>query len=337
MKYFGRITSSVMAATISLAVAGGAQSEEVLRFGSGQANDSPLYQLTYKKWVDAINEEADGEMTITNFPPPFATATNTWERVVQGVADIGVAGLPISGIPLEKTLVTTLPSTEVTDMKAASMALAETYEKGLLDDSLEEVKILAIYTVLPTRFYSREPISDVEQLKGMKVRAQDANMVKAMSKLGAAAVSIPFSEGYQAISRGVVEASSGNEITQYTYKWSDYLKHGIEDITFGMTPFAIIMNKDKYESLSPEMKAIIDKNSGLALTEMMATAQTGIQQKFSDEMVADGRLTWHKLSPEQFEIWKAAISPVVEEWLENGDGVQETYDAFMESYEANLK
>jgi len=337
MKYSGRIISSVLAATISLAMAGGAQSEEALRFASGQPNDSPLYQLTYKKWVDAINEEAAGELTITNFPPPFADATNTWERVVQGVADMGVAGLPISGIPLKRTLVTTLPSTDVTDMKAASIALAETYEKGLLDPSLDEVKILALYTVLPTRFFSREPISDVEQLKGMKVRAQDANMVMAMDKLGAAAVSIPFSEGYQAISRGVVEASSGNEITQYTYKWSDYLKHGIEDITFGMTPFAIIMNKEKYEGLSPEMRAIVDKHSGMALTEMLAIGQTGIQKKFSDEMVADGRLTWHKLSPEQYKIWKDAIAPVVEEWLKKGDGVQETYDAFMASYKAAAK
>jgi hypothetical protein len=54
-------------------------------------------------------------------------------------------------------------------------------------------------------------------------------------------------------------------------------------------------------------------------------------------MVADGRLTWHKLSPEQYKIWKDAIAPVVEEWLKKGDGVQETYDAFMASYKAAAK
>ena len=45
---------------------------------------------------------------------------------------------------------------------------------------------------------------------------------------------------------------------------------------FTMNPLVMLMNKQKYDNLSPELKAVVDKNSGMALVELAGNAWDGI-------------------------------------------------------------
>jgi len=307
-----------------------------LRFATGQAPESVIQQRAYGAWADSVNEASEGLLDITSYPPPFAVATNIWDRVTAGVADMGIASLNNSGLTLSASYLPSLPGLGG-DSAAASVAMWRLYEQGLLEDALDEVKILGFQAVMPLSLYSRTPITEMEQLAGLRIRATDRNTSTALSGLGASPTSIPFNEAYQAISRGVVDASLGNGNTMVVFRFRELLSHQVADVSFGMTPFAVIMNHDSYNALSDEERAALDELSGEHLSRFLGSVQNDMRTEFDEDLVGSGDLTVNELSEAEMARWREAISPVIEEWVSETPDGQSLLDAYVAAYESALE
>jgi TRAP-type C4-dicarboxylate transport system substrate-binding protein len=329
------IKSAVVSLLAAAAMAAGtmvAQSQETqLRFATAQPPDSIIMQRSYGVWADALNEEGEGLFEVTAYPPPFATTSNMWDRVTAGVADIGVVSLNNTGLPLTASFVPSLPGLG-RDAEAGSVAMWRLYERGLLEPELDEVVILGFQTAMSLVLYSSEPITTMEQLAGLRVRVVDRNTASAFTALGASPSSIPFSEAYQAVSRGVVDAALGNGNTMVVFRFRELLSQEVSNVAFGMPTFAFVMNKATYEGLSDEARAVIDSWRGERLSRFLGAEQDALRDDFDAELIAAGELTQNELSEEELARWSEAMAPVTQAWVDETPNGQEVLDAYLEEY-----
>jgi TRAP-type C4-dicarboxylate transport system substrate-binding protein len=157
----------------------------------------------------------------------------------------------------------------------------------------------------------------MDDLKGMKIRFPTRQMGEALKALGATPVGMPVPAAPEALSKGVIDA--------LVVPWEVVPSLRIHELTKAHTEvtgerglytsvFLYAMNKRKYESLSPELKKVIDANSGAVLARQLG--------KLWDEVEAPGRQaatqrgnSIERLAPEEIARFKKATEGVSKAWI----------------------
>ena len=104
------------------------------------------------------------------------------------------------------------------------------------------------------------------------------------------------------------------------------------------TTFVMAMNKAKYEGLPPELKKVIDANSGLDTSAWLGKTPEGndaIGRKVSVEK--GGNI--YTLSPQEADAFKKVATPIDDEWVADltkrgfdGKKLHDTAHALIEQY-----
>ncbi|MDC1289467.1 TRAP transporter substrate-binding protein DctP, partial [Amylibacter sp.] len=74
--------------------------------------------------------------------------------------------------------------------------------------------------------------------------------------LNAQVIDLPTGEVYSALQRGVVDATGWTQIGLIDLKWNEFLNYRIEPCFFS-TDLGVIINQEKWESLSEESRTIL--------------------------------------------------------------------------------
>ena len=172
----------------------------------------------------------------------------------------------------------------------------------------------------------------MEELAGLRVRVSDHNTAEAVQRLGASPISMPFSDVYQAITRGVIDAAVTNANTLVGYRLSEVTSYQVENISFGLVPVAIIMNKGFYEGLPEAEKAYVAGFSGMETSLKLGEGQRHLEAHFRQQLLDEGGFTYVSLPDNEVERWTEAVSPVIEEWVAETENGQAILDAFTASY-----
>jgi len=128
-------------------------------------------------------------------------------------------------------------------------------------------------------------VETLEDLKGLKLRAPSRFTNKLLASLGATPVGMPISQVGEAISKGVIDGAVMPWEVVPAFKLHEMVRYHTE--TDRSVPalysamLAIVMNKARYDALPADLKAIIDRNSGAALS-----ASAG---RIWDASMAEGR------------------------------------------------
>jgi len=120
--------------------------------------------------------------------------------------------------------------------------------------------------------HSIKPVRTLADLQGLKIRTAGAwlEMTKA---LGAAPVTTPGGETYTALERGTIDATEGGtlweNISPGFYKVAKYLI--IPGVHQPTAPFELVVNKEAWDSLSPEDQALIETAARLTTLDSWMT------------------------------------------------------------------
>jgi tripartite ATP-independent transporter DctP family solute receptor len=108
-------------------------------------------------------------------------------------------------------------------------------------------------------FYTKKPVKTVGDLKGMKIRVQQAPlMVGMVEALGAVATPLPFGEVYSALQTGVVDGAENNWPSYLSTSHYEVAKYFIID-EHTRVPEITVGSKKVFDKLSKEDRAIIIK------------------------------------------------------------------------------
>jgi TRAP-type C4-dicarboxylate transport system substrate-binding protein len=300
------------AVVVTMAAAPAAAEQVVLKFNSPSPPRSYLHPNVFDPWVQAIENDAGGTLKIEKFyGGTLGNFAVTYDRVVDGVADIGWTLSALTGGRFKQEDVAALPF-ETRDANELALALWRIFDKGVTAGEFAQVKLLGFWAFPNAALHSKEPIRSLDDLKGKKLTVSNPISAKTAVLLGAAPVTMRPDEVYQAVSRGVADAAMMPFNGMQTFKLHEVARLHL-DVALGGDTSIVFMNKQSYDRLPPRAKAAIDKHSGLALSRQ-AGAATQAEWERARNNVKDSVST---LSPDQERQWKAALEPLSKEWAQS--------------------
>jgi tripartite ATP-independent transporter DctP family solute receptor len=108
-------------------------------------------------------------------------------------------------------------------------------------------------------FYTKKQVKSVADLKGMKIRVQQAPlMVGLVEALGAVATPLAFGEVYSALQTGVIDGAENNWPSYLSTSHYEVAKYFITD-EHTRVPEIMIASKKVFDKLSKEEQAIVKK------------------------------------------------------------------------------
>lgn len=330
------LTRSLLGAVAAALIATPLAAQTVtLKLNSPAPPRSFLHAGVFEPWAKAVEEESGGTLKIQMFyGGTLGNFGVTYDRVVDGVADIGFTLTPLAGGKLRQQDVASLPFESRTSTEAA-VALWKLFEKGVTAAEFSQVKPLAIWVFPNAALHSRDPISKIEDLRGKKIVASNAIAAKIATALGATPVTFRVDEAYQAVSRGTADGVLMPFTGMATFKIQEVARHHL-DAALGSDSAVLMMNRKSYDSLPAQAKAAIDKHSYLRLSERLGQ-RTLEEWERARGLVKDRVVT---LSAEEEKRWQEALAPIAKEWAATtpgGEAVLQAFRAEIAAYRAAQK
>jgi TRAP-type C4-dicarboxylate transport system substrate-binding protein len=269
-------------------------------------------------WAQKVEKESGGRIKVQLFHAMQlgGTPPQLYDQAKDGVVDLTWTVLGYTPGRFNKAEVFELPFMTTTGL-AGSKAFQEYVEKNAADE-FKDVKLIAVHTHGPGLFHSKDPITGLESLRGMKVRGGSRIINNMLTKLGATPVGMPVPAVSEGLSKGVIDATTipwevtpALKVTQLVKNHTTFAgQHGLYTQTF-----AFSMNKAAYEKLPADLKKVIDANSGMVAAEMFGRAMDEGDVAGRDIAVKAGNRIV-ALDIQETQRWRRTAAAVETDWVE---------------------
>lgn len=164
----------------------------------------------------------------------------------------------------------------------------------------------------------------------MKIRVPSRNAGLQVEAWGGSPVSLPVSEIYNALQTGVIDGAMIDRTATHAFRLGEVANHLTVGTESTISPFFILMNRDAYDSLSPEEQAAFNEAGREASTLGNQVQLTEAAKGIEDFDAMKGKETI-RLSPEEAaafdELSAGVVEAVVAETAEAGIEAQAIADA----------
>ncbi|NTV88824.1 MAG: TRAP transporter substrate-binding protein, partial [Clostridiales bacterium] len=243
-----------------------AASTEVIKLKWAHHNSTTSYAHTYGNApvAKAIEDASNGKIKIEMYPAQTLTkSTENYDAVISGITDIGwsfIAYYP-NRFPLAEVINLPLMGFK-TAAEASETAWKLWSETDLWKDQFKDVHVLSFMSHDPAGISTNFEVKSMDDLKGKKFRTASGPILQFYESLGASIVSMPITDCYQALEKGVIDGLSLAWEGQDNISAQEVVKHGY-DVKVGAGIFYLVMNKSKWDALPDDVKAVFDQETGL--------------------------------------------------------------------------
>jgi TRAP-type C4-dicarboxylate transport system substrate-binding protein len=309
---FHRTATIATAAVLAAIFAASAAAEPIhLKFSSFEPPFAFGPKLVYSTWAKKVSEASDGTVQIDVYTGgSLGKPTAQLQVVENGVADMAVIIPSFTPGRFANNEIGELPFLW-NDPTVAGIALTHMEQQGLL--KYPGFKVLALDQTGPYQLHTTKPVRNLEDLKGMKIRAAGPIFGQVASALGAVPVGIPTPAVAENISRGVIDGAMNDWTLIKTFRILDVTHYHFE-FPLGGVIAVFGMNQQKYNSLPPKAKAAIDKYSGDYLAKLWGDVVKEETKKVVAEVKANSKDTIVYPDAAEYKKWKDRLEPVVEGW-----------------------
>ena len=312
----------LLAGPMLLLCAYAVQAEEIiLKVHHFLPPSSTAHQKVIEPWCAKLAAESKNRLKCQIYPSMQlgGSVPQLYDQVKDGVVDViwTVAGYSAGRFPLVEVF--ELPFL-MHNAESGSKALWD-YVQQYDADEFRDVHPIAFHLHGGGVFHMiKKPIVQRSDLRGMKVRAPTRQTTKMLTALGATPVGMPVPQVPEALSKGVIDgailpyevmpALKVDELTKY-HSGPDSAQPMIYN-----SVFVFAMNKAKYQSLPPDLKKVVDANSGIALS-------AAIGRLFAEVEVANKNKIGgfvNVIPNAEIEAWKKVVQPVTDGWVQDANG-----------------
>jgi TRAP-type C4-dicarboxylate transport system substrate-binding protein len=163
-------------------------------------------------------------------------------------------------------------------------------------------------------------IKVMADFKGLKMRAPTRQTNKLLGALGATPVAMPLPALGDALSKGVVDgyllpwevipSIKAHEFTKF-HSETDPKARALYTAVF-----IFAMNQAKYDGLPPDLKNVIDANSGAPLSKAIG-AQWDASAPPARKVAADRGNTFYVIPGSELENWQKATANLPDDWVKD--------------------
>jgi TRAP-type transport system periplasmic protein len=209
-------------------------------------------------WCKEVEKRTNGRVKITYFPGnTLCPPGQAYDSVVKGIADIGqtLAAYSAGRFLLTEVLAQPLGYTSDGQPTRTCTAFYEKFKPKEFDDT----KIMYIHGHGRGMFHSVKNVSSIADLKGQRLKANAENQ-PIVTAIGASPVTLPITETYDALSKGLCDGLLLPFEALKGWKFADVIKTSLPSPPMAYTaPIPIFMNKDKWNSISKEDQKVIEQ------------------------------------------------------------------------------
>jgi TRAP-type C4-dicarboxylate transport system substrate-binding protein len=263
------------------------------------------------QWCKEVEKRTNGRVKVTQFAGGTLTPpTQTYVSVTRGVADIGLSFCSYT--------MGRFPLFEVIDLPLGYRSgywgtkLANEFYRKFKPKEFDDVQVLFFTGSPPHMVFSKQPVRDLDGMKGLKVRSTGTSS-KVVQALGGTPVAMPMSEAYDALSKGVAQGIICPYEAMRGFRLAEVVDHSLEYGSAYVNASYVVMNKEKWNAIAPEdRKAVEAVNS--EWIEKMGRLWDDLNQDGKEYFVQKGGKI-AVLSREENERWAARLSPILDEYV----------------------
>jgi TRAP-type C4-dicarboxylate transport system substrate-binding protein len=287
----------------------------ILKFAHPWSPKHAQQTQLFEPWAKTIEEQTNGQVKIKIFPGgALGKPGQIYSMVEKGLADIGHDLHDYTPGRFPITSVFELPFM-IKTAEHGSEAIWQAYEKiPALQKEYQGVKLLWMSCHAPGFFNTTEkPIKSLSDLKGLKIRTASSIVTDALQLFGATPVTMPGTEIYTALEKGVVDGTVLPYDGLNAFKLHDLVKHITRTDFYSMT-FWVAMNQKKFDSLPKDVQKVINANMGIEMSKASGKIFDADSVVARKKFLANG-LNEYIFSDEEMTKLKQIILPLKEKWV----------------------
>jgi TRAP-type C4-dicarboxylate transport system substrate-binding protein len=301
------------AAFVALAQASFAQDKPVqFRFSHWVPTAHPMHAAALA-WAESIEKASNGSIKIQVFPAQqLGKAFDHYNMARDGIVDISHVnpGYEPGRFPIVGAV--ELPFI-FSNSKEGSAALDAWYRR-YADRDMKDVHYCLAFAHDPGTFhFSKKKVVVPADVSGLKVRPPNAVIAGWMRSLGAVNVQASAPEMRDLLEKGVADAGGS--------PWGSVILFGVDKVTkyhidapIYVSEQVWVLNKDKYNALSPAQKKVMDEHCSSEWALKIATPWADFESAGRDKIKALPGHEVYPLTPEQLAAWRKSAEPAVADW-----------------------
>ncbi len=306
-----------------------------LRFGHFWPAVSAAQKDIFENWANQVKKDSNDRINVEIYASSMlAKPPAQYDAVTSQIIDVTatVQGYTANRFPL--TQVVELPGV-VKNAAQGSCVIQTLYNEGLIASEYKDTKPLFLFTHGPGMLHTKgKKVEKPEDLANLRIRRPTSVVASLLEKSKALPVGMPAPSSYQSMQRGVIDGVALPWEGATVFKINELADNHTDIGGLYSLSFIVTMNKNVYNGLDPELKAAIDKNSG-----MEWSIKSG---KSFDRLDEKGLAEAQKLGHDIVELsdasinanWKPMLDEVTKEYIRDleskGLPAQKVYDRAME-------
>lgn len=263
-----------------------------------------------ERWMEKVATESKGLLTIRHYPASTLIAGPDMRiGVKEGVADLGNSFIykVDPGFEVGQYLTQLVRGLNMPDGVKILDDIQNKYP-DLMNSQWKDFKVIYIIPTHPTIIYTVEkPVRKMEDLKGLELRVPNALLADFLKNLGATPVSMSTPDWITSLDKGTTDGGATTVGSMLDFQIAEKFKYATY-YAMGSSISFLIMNKDSWNNLSPEMQQVIDGTMDWARQDIIETWTASEKQTL--EFSKEKGIQFIELSPDEYARWDAAVKPV---------------------------
>ncbi|HEY3919344.1 MAG TPA: TRAP transporter substrate-binding protein [Stellaceae bacterium] len=299
-----------------------------LIFATGSPAGSEVSEEFFRPFAERLNAAGKGVLHV-DFREGSAISdpAKAYDRVVGDAIQIGFMLPNLVAGKFPRTQVVTLPYVAGDISEYSSPALWRIYQHGPLAKEYDQVRVLAISTISQASIHMAKALPSPTALGGMKIMVTSKTAADVVSRLGAAPISLPPFQVYEALLRHTVDGTVTGWPSFQPFKLIEVTAYHI-DAPIGSSIAVIFMAKSKYDALPPAAREIIDANSGEAASREFGRMWDRVADRARQLIKATPGQQLVVPSAAEAAEMKQKTAPVIDDWLAATPDGRATLDQF---------
>jgi len=294
-------------------------------------------------WIKTLEGRTGGKVKIVPyFAEALAKGAEIYAATSQGIADLGEVSTSHAAGQFRLADFFLLPGLEISDSVVASRLhwhLTKTVPEFGAQYAATKVINTYAHGGSANVIMSRKPIHTLEDLRGKKLNIYGGSIgIGTAQALGFTPVHMNIPEVYMAVEKGVLDGVISSVSLITSRKFGEIMKHVTYGPSLGGAPFIFVMNRDKWNKLSPDVQRAFDEIGGMSGAEFFGKGMIKDEEDAKSGGIKKFGCEFYKLPPDELTRWVKRLDAVQEDWAKGMESkglpvrkVFEEYHRFVQS------
>src|SRR4051795_5452222 len=299
----------------------------------------PTHHLTIwqANWAAQVEKATDGRVKFQGLPKAPAAPPGTFDAVRDDLVDLSYVTASYTPARHLLPLMAELPGMADT-AEVNSIAYSRIHWKHFQKfGEYKGVHLLAVWTHGPGQMFTKRPLGGFNDVKGLKIRTGGGIAEAVANAIGASAFVKPAPESYELLNSGVADGVFFPFESVVSFKLESVIGQATV-FPGGMysSAFGFFMNEDKWNKLSKEDQAIIEKHAGEYAARSNGQSWDRADKVGLDALKKAGANIVTADAAMQAEANKRA-GPIIEDWIKKASVKLPNAKAVLDEFHEELK